>query len=61
MVSPDFPSPDFPSPDFLYEDQGKYDEALPLSQRALAIVERTLGHDHRNVADDRSAEKEGKS
>ncbi|MBT9136741.1 MAG: Photosystem I assembly protein Ycf3 [Firmicutes bacterium] len=34
----------------LYSEQGKYDEALPLYQRALAISERILGPDHPNVA-----------
>jgi len=33
----------------LYHDQGKYEEAEPLYQRALAIVEKTLGV-HPNVA-----------
>jgi len=34
----------------LYQDQGKYAEAEPLYQRALAIAELTLGPAHPNVA-----------
>ncbi len=34
----------------LYEAQGKYAEAEPLYGRALAILEKTLGPDHPNVA-----------
>jgi tetratricopeptide (TPR) repeat protein len=30
----------------LYDDQGKYEEAEPLYQRAQAIYERVLGPDH---------------
>jgi tetratricopeptide (TPR) repeat protein len=30
--------------------QGRYDEALPLAERALAIRERTLGPDHPDIA-----------
>ena len=30
--------------------QGKYDEAKPLYERAIAIGEKTLGPDHPNVA-----------
>ena len=30
----------------LYEAQGKYTEAEPLSQRALAILQQTLGSEH---------------
>ncbi|MCH8963264.1 MAG: tetratricopeptide repeat protein, partial [Bacteroidetes bacterium] len=33
----------------LYESQGKYDQAEPLYQRALAIMERALGLDHPNT------------
>ena len=32
------------------EEQGRYLEAIPLAQRALAIQEATLGPDHREVA-----------
>ena len=34
----------------LYRDQGKYAEAEPLYQRALAIREKALGSDHPDVA-----------
>ena len=34
----------------LYQAQGKYAEAEPLSRRALAIWEKVLGPDHPNVA-----------
>ena len=34
----------------LYRDQGKYAEAEPLFQRALAIRERTLGPEHPEAA-----------
>ncbi len=34
----------------LYRTQGKYEQAEPLSQRALAIVEKALGPDHPDVA-----------
>ena len=34
----------------LYRNQGKYDEAEPLYQRALAIREKSLGSDHPDVA-----------
>ncbi len=34
----------------LYRDQGKYTEAEPLYQRALAIWEKALGPEHPNVA-----------
>jgi tetratricopeptide (TPR) repeat protein len=30
----------------LYKNQGKYEQAEPLYQRALAICERSLGPDH---------------
>ena len=33
----------------LYEAQGKYAEAKPLYQRALAICEQALGPDHPNT------------
>ena len=33
-----------------YEIQGKYAEAEPLHKRALAIFEKALGPEHRNVA-----------
>ena len=35
---------------FLYKVQGRYGEAEPLSQRALAIVEKALGPEHPHVA-----------
>ena len=35
----------------LYNAQGKYVEAEPLHQRALAIVEKALGPEHPNVAE----------
>jgi len=34
----------------LYRAQGKYDEAQPLHQRALAMWEKALGREHPNVA-----------
>ena len=34
----------------LYDAQGKYGEAEPLYQRALAIWEKALGPEHPNVA-----------
>ena len=34
----------------LYDTQGKYAHAEPLNKRSLAIVEKTLGPDHPNVA-----------
>ncbi len=34
----------------LYQRQGKYAEAQPLFQRALAIREKALGPEHPNVA-----------
>ncbi len=34
----------------LYRAQGKFTEADPLSQRALAIIEKALGPEHPNVA-----------
>jgi len=34
----------------LYRKQGKYREAEPLQRRALAILEKTLGPDHPDVA-----------
>ena len=34
----------------LYDDQGKYAQAEPLYQRALAIVEKALGPEHPHVA-----------
>ena len=34
----------------LYRAQGKYAEAEPLNQRALAIGEKALGPEHPNVA-----------
>ena len=34
----------------LYDNQGKYDEAEPLYQRALAISEKVLGPDHPDTA-----------
>ncbi len=34
----------------LYYDQGKYAEAEPLNQRALAIWEKALGPEHPDVA-----------
>jgi tetratricopeptide (TPR) repeat protein len=34
----------------LYRDQGRYAEAEPLYQRALAIWEEALGPEHPNVA-----------
>ncbi len=34
----------------LYRAQGKYAEAEPLDQRALAIMEKALGPEHPNVA-----------
>ncbi len=34
----------------LYQAQGKYAEAEPLYQRALAIVEKALGPEHPHVA-----------
>jgi hypothetical protein len=43
------------------DDMGLYPSAVLFTKRALDILERTLGHDHRNVADDRSAEEEGKT
>ena len=36
----------------LYDNQGKYNEAEPLYQRALAIDEKTLGPDHPDTATD---------
>jgi hypothetical protein len=33
----------------LYQDQGKYEEAEPLYQRALTICERVLGLGHPNT------------
>jgi hypothetical protein len=30
----------------LYDNQGRYDEALPLYQRSLAILEKSLGSKH---------------
>ncbi len=30
----------------LYDEQGRYQQAEPLYQRALAIYERVRGHDH---------------
>ena len=33
----------------LYQDQGRYGEAEPLVQRALAIMEQRLGPDHPHV------------
>jgi tetratricopeptide (TPR) repeat protein len=35
---------------WLYQQQGKYAEAQPLYQRALAIREQQLGPDHPDVA-----------
>ncbi len=35
---------------FMYREQGKYAEAEPLYQRALAIVEKALGPEHPTVA-----------
>jgi tetratricopeptide (TPR) repeat protein len=35
---------------WLYKAQGKYAEAEPLYNRALAIVEKALGPEHPNVA-----------
>jgi hypothetical protein len=32
------------------ECQGRYSEAIPLSERSLAILEKALGPDHRDVA-----------
>ncbi len=34
----------------LYNDQGRYAEAEPLYERALAILEKTLGPEHPNLA-----------
>ncbi|MDA2914716.1 tetratricopeptide repeat protein, partial [Acidobacteriia bacterium AH_259_A11_L15] len=34
----------------LYHNQGRYDEAEPLYQRSLAILEQALGPEHRHVA-----------
>jgi tetratricopeptide (TPR) repeat protein len=34
----------------LYNNQGRYSEAEPLFQRALAIQEKALGPDHPNTA-----------
>ena len=34
----------------LYKNQGKYEEAEPLYQRALAIKERVLGEEHPDTA-----------
>ncbi len=34
----------------LYSDQGRYDEAEPLYQRSLAILEKALGENHPHVA-----------
>ena len=34
----------------LYKSQGKYDEAEPLYERALAICEKALGPDHPETA-----------
>src|SRR5258708_1655084 len=34
----------------LYQSQGAYEQALPLSQRALAIRERVLGPQHPDTA-----------
>jgi tetratricopeptide (TPR) repeat protein len=33
----------------IYDDQGKYDEAEPLYQRALAIDEKALGSERTNT------------
>ncbi len=33
----------------LYKSQGKYEQAEPLFQRAVAIMERALGLDHPNT------------
>ncbi|MBA2287432.1 MAG: tetratricopeptide repeat protein [Ktedonobacteraceae bacterium] len=33
----------------LYSNQGNYEEALPLYQRALAIYKKVLGPDHPNT------------
>ena len=50
--------PDHPNVDLslnnlaaLYDNQGKYAQAEPLLQRALAIREKTLGADHPKVAE----------
>ena len=34
----------------LFQDQGKYSEALPVFERALRIEEKTLGQDHPDIA-----------
>ena len=39
----------------LYSDQGKYEEAEPLYQQALAIDEKVYGQDHPEVATDLSS------
>ncbi len=38
------------NPAFLYDAQGRYAQAEPLLQRALAIWEKTLGLEHPTVA-----------
>ena len=38
----------------LYDNQGKYDEAESLYQRALAIREKVLGSDHPDTAETRN-------